>query len=116
MLPSTPALPLLPPDSDSFPRALEILLTVTVGAVDAVGAGAVLALLSRLSLPLLLTRPTRQNARSTGLYRGTRRLSGSGPTGPTLLRARSSVDAVGSVLLAGHFECSLETRFVEVRV
>lgn len=110
-----PALPLIPPDSDSFPRALEILLTVTVGAVDAVGAGAVLGPLSRLSLPLLLTHPTRQNA-PTGTCRGTPRLVGSGPTGPILLRAGSSVDAVGSVLLAGHFEFSLETRFVEYRV
>lgn len=103
-------------------QAVDLVLTVTVDAVyivRAARAGVVLALLGtigsvvRLSSPLLSKVYIRQQVR-TAAYGGTLRLSGSGPTSPSLLRGGSSVDSVGSVLLAGHFECSLETRSVKV--
>lgn len=122
MPPSTPALPLLPRDSGNFPRAVAIALTVAIDAVDTVRASIVLALLGnrgtvlRLSSPLISKVYIRHHIRITPLYRGTRRLVGSGPTGPSLLGTGSSIDAVGPVLLAGHFVCSSGDRFVKVCV
>lgn len=108
----------------SLRQAVDLVLTLTVDAVyivRAARAGAVLALLGtigsvvRLSSPLLSKVYIGQHVRTVA-YRGTLRLSGSGPTGPILLRTGISVDTVGSVLLAGHIECSLETRPVKVCV
>lgn len=106
----------------SLRQAVKLVLTVAIDAVDTIRAGAVLALLGtrgtvlRLSSPLLSKVYIRHHVRITPLYRGTWRLVGSGPTGPTLLGTRSSIDAVGPVLLAGHFVRSLGGRFVKLCV
>lgn len=109
---------------DSLRQAVlvELVLTVAIDAVDTIRTGAVLVLLGtrgtvlRLSSPLLSKVYIRHHVRTTA-YRGTPRLVGSGPTGPSLLLGtRGSIDAVGPVLLAGHFVCSLGGRFVKVCV